>query len=110
MDYIVELLKSEGYDAIYICIDRLTNMAHFIPTTMKVTAEQTAQPFYRYVFKDHGLPRDVVSDCGLQFVSQFTWHLLEKLSVQGNRSTSHHPQSDGQTGRVNQTLEQYLQV
>jgi hypothetical protein len=42
MDYIVELPKSEGYDAIYVCVDRLTKMAHFIPTTMKVTAEQTA--------------------------------------------------------------------
>jgi transposase InsO family protein len=110
MDYIVELPKSEGYNAIYVCVDRLTKMAHFIPTTTTVTAEQTAQLFYRYVFKDHGLPRDIVSDRGPQFVSQFMRHLLEKLGIQGNRSTSHHPQSDGQTERVNQTLEQYLRV
>jgi hypothetical protein len=110
MDYIVELLMSEGYDAIYVCVDRLTKMVHFILTTMKVTAEQMAQLFYQYVSKVHGLPHDIISDCGPQFVSQFMWHLLEKLGVQGNRSTSHHPQSDVQTGRLNQTLELYLQV
>ena len=110
MDYIVELPESEGHNAIYVCVDRLTKMAHFIPTTTRVTAEQTAQLFYRYVFKDHGLPCDIVSDRGPQFISQFTRHLLEKLGIQGNRSTSHHPQSDGQTERVNQTLEQYLRV
>jgi transposase InsO family protein len=85
-------------------------MAHFIPTTTTVDSGQTAKLYYRHVFKNHGLPRDIVSDRGPQFVSQFTRHLLEKLEIQGNRSTSHHPQSDGQTERVNQTLEQYLRV
>ena len=49
MDYIVELPKSEGYDAIYVCVDRFTKMAHFIPTHTTVTVEQTAQLFYRHV-------------------------------------------------------------
>ena len=110
MDFIVELPKSEGYDSIYVCVDRLTKMAHFIPTHTTVTAEQTAQLFYRHVWKHHGLPADVVSDRGSQFVAKFTRHLLARLDVQGNRSTAYHPQSDGQTERVNQTLEQYLRV
>ena len=110
MDYIVELPKSEGYDVIYVCVDRFTKMAHFIPTHTMVTAEQTVQLFYRHVWKHHGLPTNVVSDRGPQFVAKFTRRLLKKLDVAGNRSTAFHPQSDGQTKRVNQTLKQYLWV
>ena len=108
MDFVVELPESDGYNAIYVCVDRLTKMAHFIPTTTTVNSEQTAKLYYHHVFKNHGLLHDIVSDRGPQF--KFTCHLLEKLEIQGNRSTSHHPQSDGQTERVNQMLEQYLRV
>jgi len=110
MDYIVELPLSQGYDAVYVCVDRLTKMAHFIPTKSNVTAEQTAQLYLRNVFKNHGLPSDIVSDRGQQFVSRFTRRLLELCDIKGNRSTAYHPQSDGQTERTNQTLEQYLRI
>jgi hypothetical protein len=85
-------------------------MAHFVPTNSNVTAEDTADLYIRNVFKNHGLPRDIVSDRGTQFVSKFTRRLLELLDVKGNRSTVYHPESDGQTERVNQTLEQYLRI
>jgi hypothetical protein len=110
MDYIVELPPSHGYNAIYACVDRLTKMAHFTATNSNVTAEETADLYLRNVFKNHGLPRDIVSDRGTQFVSKFTRRLLELLDVKGNRSTAYHPESDGQTERVNQTLEQYLRI
>ena len=110
MDFIVELPPSQGYDAIYVCVDRFTKMAHFIPTNSNVTAEQTADLYLRNVFKNHGLPNDVVSDRGTQFVCKFSRRLLELLDIQGNRSTAYHPESDGQTERVNQTLEQYLRI
>ena len=110
MDFIVELPASAGFNAIYVCVDRLTKMAHFIPTTTEVSAEETALLFYRHVWKHHGLPTDIVSDRGAQFISKFTRRLLEIFDIKGNRSTSHHPQTDGQTERVNQTLEQYLRV
>ena len=110
MDFIVELPPSDGYDAIYVCVDRLTKMAHFIPTTSNVTAEQAAQLYCRHVWKHHGLPIDIISDRGSQFVSHFTRSLLKRLDIKGNRSTAYHPQSDGQTERVNQTLEQYLRI
>jgi len=108
MDFVVELPPSEGLDAIYVCVDRLTKMAHFIPTKTTITAEGTVRLFYQHVWKHHGLPADIVSDRGPQFVTKFTHQLLERLGVQGNRSTAFHPQSDGQMERVNQTLEQYL--
>jgi len=62
------------------------------------------------VFKNHGLPDDIVSDRGTQFVLKFTQQLLKLLDVTGNRSTAYHPQSDGQTERTNQTLKQYLRT
>src|SRR5271156_7097238 len=55
MDFIVELPPSDGHDTIFVCVDRLTKMAHFIPTTSDVTAEQAAQLYYRHVWKLHGL-------------------------------------------------------
>ena len=110
MDYIVELPPSRGCNAIYVVVDRLTKMAHFCPTTTQVTAEETAQLYLRHVFKHHGLPDDIVSDRGSQFLSKFTLRLLQLCDITGNRSTSYHPQSDGQTERVNQVLEQYLRI
>ena len=110
MDFIVELPSSSGYDAILVCVDRLTKMAHFCPTNSTVTAGETARLYLHNVFKHHGLPEDIVSDRGPQFVSKFTQSLLAALDIKGNRSTAYHPQSDGQTERVNQTLEQYLRI
>jgi len=110
MDFIVELPPSQGYDTIHVCVDRFTKMAHFCPTTTKISAEGTADLYLRHVFKNHGLPRDIVSDRGPQFVSKFTRALLDLCDIKGNRSTAFHPESDGQTERVNQTLEQYLRI
>src|SRR5579859_149491 len=110
MDFNVELPPSHGHDAIYVCVDRLTKMAHFIPMNSNIMAEGTADLYLKNVFRDHGLHSDIVSDRGTQFVSKFTCRLLELLDIKGNRSTAYHPESDGQTERVNQTLEQYLRI
>ena len=110
MDFIVELPESKGQNAILVCVDRLTKMAHFCPTTTNITAEGTADLFLNYVFKHHGLPDDVITDRGPQFTSKFTARFLELCNIQGNKSTAFHPQSDGQTERVNQVLEQYLRT
>lgn len=56
MDYIIELSLSDGFDAILVCVDRLTKMAHFCSTITKVTAEDITQLYLQYVFKHHGLP------------------------------------------------------
>ena len=101
MDFIVELPPSEGYDTIYVCVDRFTKMAHFIPMNTTITAEGTADLYLRHIFKHHGLPGNIVSDRGQQFVSKFTRALLEQCDIRGNRSTAFHPESDGQTERVN---------
>src|SRR5271163_4842055 len=110
MDFIVELPPSQGYNAIYVVVDRLTKMAHFCPTTTQVTAEETAQLYLRHVFKHHGLPADIVSDRGSQFTAKFFTRLLDLCKTRSNKSTAFHPQSVGQTERVNQVLEQYLRI
>jgi Integrase zinc binding domain len=110
MDFIVELPESNGFNAILVCVDHFTKMAHFRPTTTNVTSEDTAELYLRYVFKHHGLPSDIVSDRGTQFVSRFSKRLYELCKIKHNKSTAYHPQSDGQTERVNQVLEQYLRI
>jgi len=109
MDFIVELPVSNGYNAVYVIVDRLSKMAHFLPTTTKVSAKGTAELFLQ-IFKMHGFPDDIVSDRGPQFTSKFWSSLLKMCGVHPNRSTAFHPQSDGQTERVNQILEQYLRM
>jgi transposase InsO family protein len=106
MDFIVKLPRSNGYDSILVVVDRFTKMAHFIPCNETCTASKLAFLVMDNVFKLHGLPEDIVSDRGPQFVSNFWKHLLSLLSIQRNLSSARHPQSDGQTERVNQKLEQ----
>jgi hypothetical protein len=84
MDLIVELLLSDIYDSILVCVDWCTKMAHFIPTNSNVMAEQVAQLYLRNVFQLHGLPSDIVSDTGQQFTSRFTQCLLELCDIKGN--------------------------
>src|SRR6202020_2619464 len=70
MDFIVELPKSNGYDTVLVVVDRLTKMAHFIPTTTKIDAKGTAQLLLDNVWKLHGTPLNVISDRGPQFASK----------------------------------------
>jgi transposase InsO family protein len=63
-----------------------------------------------WVFRDHGLPRKVFSDLGSQFVSGFMAELYRKLGIKMNLSTAFHPQTDGQTERVNQEIEKFLRM
>jgi hypothetical protein len=94
MDFIVELPLSNGFDAIYVCVDQFTRMAYFCPTTIQVTAEETAHLYLCHVFKHHGLPADIVSDRGPQFTSRLMYTLLDLCDIKGNKSTPFHPQSD----------------
>ncbi|GFR52906.1 hypothetical protein Agub_g15551 [Astrephomene gubernaculifera] len=105
MDFVVALPKTEGgYDAVLVLVDRLTKMTHLAPTTTACTAEQTARLFFDNVVRLHGVPANVVSDRGPQFASKFWAALGELLSMRVNLSTAYHPQTDGQTERVNRTL------
>ncbi|MBW0564030.1 hypothetical protein O181_103745, partial [Austropuccinia psidii MF-1] len=83
-------------------------MAIFIPTYGLITALDLAQIFISQVFSKHGLPVSVVSDRCSLFVSSFWTNLCQKLKISRDLSTAIHPETDGQTERENQILEQYL--
>jgi len=110
MDFIEGLPLSNGHDAILVIVCRLTKMASFIPTYTDVTSEEMAGLFLINVFSKHGTPSDIISDRGRTFVSEFWISLCNLLGIKGNLSTAYHPQTDGQTERLNQILEQYLRI
>ena len=91
-------------DAVLVVCDRLSKMTHFVATT-----EGLARLFQNNVWKLHGLPESVVSDRGPQFAAELTKELNRMLGIKTKLSTVFHSQTDGQTERINQELEQYLQ-
>ena len=97
IDFIVELLESHGYNAVMNVVDSMSKMSHFIPTHTTITALRAACLFLAHVWKLHGLPRQVVSDRGPQFIAEFTWELYPLLIVKLAATTAYHPQGDGQT-------------
>jgi hypothetical protein len=106
MDAIIELPPSQGYDSIMVFVDRFTKQAHFVPYTAKgFDAPLLAQMFRQNILRLHGIPSDIVSDRGSLFNSQF-WRAF----VIGLGITAGHPQSDGQSERINQVLEHYLRT
>ncbi|KAJ1578391.1 hypothetical protein NDA11_005217 [Ustilago hordei] len=108
MDLIEQLPPSSGFTAILVVVDRLTKMATFVPTTNTLDAPELAKLFLRHVYSKHGLPTSIVSDRGSEFTSHFWRSLSALLGIENHFSSAYHPQSDGQTERVNQVLEQYL--
>src|SRR5467141_332717 len=110
MDFIEGLPLSQGHDTILVVVCRLTKMALFIPTFRDIDAEDLAHIFLSQVFAKHGTPTDIVSDRGKHFISRFWRSLCQLLSIKAHLSTAYHLETDGQTERVNQILEQYLQI
>ena len=109
-DFITKLPLAQGYDAILVVMDRFTKMAHFIPTTEKTSAEGLARLFRDNIWKLHGLPDSVISDRGPQFAAGIMKELNQMLGIDTKLSTAFYPQTDGQTERMNQELEQYLRM
>ncbi|MBW0462885.1 hypothetical protein O181_002600 [Austropuccinia psidii MF-1] len=108
MDFITQLPLSKSFDSILVAVERFSKMAIFIPAYGKITALDLAQIFINYVFLKHGLPASIVSDRGSLFVSSFGTQLCKHLKISRDLSTAFHPETDGQTERVNQILKQYL--
>lgn len=108
MDFITGLPKSEGKEVIMVVVDRFTKYSHFIPLSHPYRAADVAQSFLDHVYKLHGLPSSLITDRDPIFTSRFWKELMNKLNIRLNMSSAYHPQTDGQTERVNQCLENYL--
>ena len=105
MDFITHLPKTKaGYTALYVVVDRLTKLVHIAPTTDAATAADTAQMFLDMVFKNHGLPRNIVSDRDVKFTSNFWRSFCEQVGIKLKMSSAYHPETDGQTERTNRII------
>ena len=110
VDFITKLPMSKGHDSILVVCDRFSKMSHFVATIAKTMAEGLVRLFRDYVWKLHRLPESVISDKGPQFAVGLTRELNKMLGIETKLSTAYHPQTDGQTERTNQELEQYLRI
>jgi len=110
MDFVTGLPECEGYDAISVVVDRLSKMRHFVPCKTTIDARGLAEMFLKEVVRLHGLPRTVISYRGPQFAAVFWERLCERLGVDRRLSMAFHPQTDGQTERMNASMEQYLRI
>jgi hypothetical protein len=111
MDFIVGLPRtSTGYDSIWVIVDRLTKVAHFIPVNTTYLGARLAELYMARIVCLHGVPKKIVSDQGSQFTSRFWQKLHECLDTRLNFSSAYHPQTDGQTERTNQVLEDMLRA
>ena len=110
MDFVVGLPECEGFDAVWVVVDRLSKMRHSIPCHTTIDAIGLAKIFLREVVRLHGLPRTIISDRGPRFASTFWGQICSRLGIDRRMSTAFHAQTDGQTERMNAGMEQYLRA
>jgi transposase InsO family protein len=110
VDFITALPESDEHTQVMVVVDRFTKMAHFVALKENATATDCARAFLREIWRTHGLPTDLVSDRDTKWTGEFWDGLCQQLGIKKKLSTAFHPQTDGQTERVNQTLETYLRT
>jgi transposase InsO family protein len=91
-------------------VDRLTKVAHFILVRTTYTGAKLAELYMSRIVCLHGVPKKIVSDRGTKFTSRFWEKLHESMDTKLNFSSAYHPQTDGQTERTNQILEDMLRA
>jgi len=109
-DFITKLPLAQGYDTILVVCDCFSKMVYFIATTEKTSAKGLTKLFRDHVWKLHGLLESIISDRGVQFAVGIMKELNNLLEIQTKLLMAYHPQTDKQTERINQELEQYLRV
>ena len=111
MDFVTGLPKTQkGNDAIWIIVDRLTKLAHFLPIRWGCSLDQLAQKYVNEIVRLHGVPISIMLDRDPRFTSRFRRSLQEAMGTRLNFSTAFHPQTDGQSERTFQTLEGMLRA
>jgi transposase InsO family protein len=110
MDFVTDLPESRNADSMFVVVDRFSKAIIITPCRKTITAEETAQLYLDNIWRRTGLPQHVISDRGPQFASKLMRETWSKLNVNQALSTAFHPQTDGETERVNQEVEQFLRV
>ena len=111
MDFAVGLPRTQGgYDSIWVIVDRLTKSAHFLAVKTTYKASHLARLFIAEIVRLHGIPSSIVSDRDPKFTSRFWRAFQQAMGSKVCLSTSNHPQTDGQTERTIQTLEDMLRA
>jgi len=110
MDFIKKLPSSSRFDTILVIVDWLTKQAIFISAHNTITSADLTCLFVLHVFSKHGIPSHVTSNRGLEFMSSFFRSLGTALNMWLYFTSGYHPEGNGQTKCMNQTLEQYLCV
>ncbi|WVZ80901.1 LOW QUALITY PROTEIN: hypothetical protein U9M48_028338 [Paspalum notatum var. saurae] len=111
MDFIVGLPRTQsGFDSIWVVVDRLTKVAHFIPVRTTYPGAKLAELYRSRIVCLHGVLKKIVSGHGTQFTSHFWKRLDESMDTKLNFSSAYHPQTDGQTEWTNQILEDMLRA
>ncbi|KAL0549546.1 hypothetical protein IC582_014031 [Cucumis melo] len=111
MDFITGLPRTlRGFTVIWVVVDRLTKSAHFVPGKSTYTASKWAQLYMSEIVRLHGVPVSIVSDRDARFTSKFWKGLQTAMGTRLDFSTAFHPQTDGQTERLNQVLEDMLRA
>ncbi|KAA0061624.1 ty3-gypsy retrotransposon protein [Cucumis melo var. makuwa] len=111
MDFITRLPRTlRGFTVIWVVVDRLTKSAHFVPGKSTYTASKWAQLYMSEIMRLHGVPVSIVSDRDARFTSKFWKGLQTAMGTRLDFSTAFHPQTDGQTERLNQVLEDMLRA
>ncbi len=109
MDFITKLPLSKGYDSILTITDHdCTKAALFIPCNETITSEGVAKLYLQHVYPHYGIPKRLITDRGSQFILIFMRNLCQVLGIKQNISSAYHPQTDGQSERSNQWVEQFL--
>jgi hypothetical protein len=110
-DFIVGLPKTQsGYDSIWVIVDHLSKVAHFISVKTTYKGSKLAELYIARIVCLHGVPKKIVSNRGTQFISKFQEKLHESMDTKLNFSSTCHRQTDGQTEKVNQILEDMLRA
>lgn len=113
MDFITNLPESNGYNAIFTCVEKLTKLVRITPCSMGdgvLSAEEVARMFFDRVVRDFGVPKVVISDRDTRFTGAFWQALMAIMGTKLAFSTAHHPQTDGQTERAHRVIEQVLRA
>jgi hypothetical protein len=110
MDFIEKLPSSSRFNTILVIVDHLSKQSIFIPTIDTISTLILAKLFMLHIFSKHGVPSYVTYNHGMEFVSSFFQSLRKALDMKLHFTSRYHPEGNGQTKYMNQTLEQYLQV